>query len=343
MERITRVEKPSVLYHDRKNGDYLFMIVHTPVMLKEVKALLLAGKGDSVFVDATLGEGGYGEALLSEFPGLVYAGIEVDPAILYVAKERLGRFGGRVRFYNMWFTEFFERYTELCSETPDRILFDLGISRFHYESSGRGFSFAKDEPLDMRLDKNAPVSAETLVNESDERELARIFFAYGEERFGNRIAAAISAERKKERITLANRLAKIVESAIPSKYRYSGHINPATRVFQALRIAVNNELENLEEGLRSAFGVLAPGGRIGVIAYHSLEDRIVKRFFNEKKSGCTCPPDWPICKCGGKPELSLVTKKPVTPGEDEKSDNRASRSAKLRVAEKLGPSEGVAA
>jgi 16S rRNA (cytosine1402-N4)-methyltransferase len=314
---------------------FIEMIVHKPVMLKEVSDLLGPFSGKFVFADSTLGEGGYAEALLSRFPQMNYVGIEIDPAIIGVAKERLSGFGKRISFFNMWFSDFYDHYARNFDEAPDAILFDLGISRFHYEAGSRGFSFSRDEELDMRLDKTERISARTIVNESSENELARIFFEFGEERWGRRIASAIVRERSKQAITSSTELAKIVEGAIPGKFRHSQGIHPATRVFQALRIAVNHELENLASGIAAAFRVLKPGGKIGVISYHSLEDRIVKRFYNEKKTGCTCPPDWPICKCGGKPELRILTKKPVIPTEEEQSENRASRSAKLRVAEKL--------
>jgi 16S rRNA (cytosine1402-N4)-methyltransferase len=318
------------------------MTTHIPVMLSRVIELLVPEGEGAVFVDATLGEGGYAEEILARFPNVRYLGVEIDPAILEIAKERLAGFGERIRFFNAWFTDFFLHYADYAERRPIAALFDLGISRFHYERSDRGFSFSRDEKLDMRLDPGGAVSAETLVNDSDEKELARIFFTFGEERWSRQIARAIARARKLKRIELSSELARIVERAVPRSAAGSKRIHPATRIFQALRIAVNDELVNLETGIRAAFSILGGGGRIGVISYHSLEDRIAKRFFNEKKSGCTCPPEWPICKCGGKKELIVLTKKPLYPDEEEITANRASRSARLRVAEKLGQ-EGDAA
>jgi 16S rRNA (cytosine1402-N4)-methyltransferase len=319
----------------KKKRMRIAMIVHTPVLLNEALTLLDPGPDSCLFVDATLGEGGYSFEILSRFPSTRVIGIEIDASILAVAKERLAGFGDRMIFYNTWFNEFFVNFDKYSDQRPDRIIFDLGISRFHYEKAGRGFSFSKNEPLDMRLDPEAPESAGSIVNEASQQELAEIFFTFGEERFGRQIAAAIVRERQKKRIETSGELARIVEGAVPAKSRHSSRIHPATRVFQALRIATNRELENLREGIESAFRVLKIKGRMGVISYHSLEDRIVKHFFKEKNMDCTCPPDWPICKCGGKRSLDIVTKKPVTSGEAEISANRASRSAKLRVVEKV--------
>jgi 16S rRNA (cytosine1402-N4)-methyltransferase len=216
---------------------------------------------------------------------------------------------------------------------PDIILFDLGISRFHYQSSRRGFSFDRDEPLDMRLDPGLPVSAADLVGSSSRQELTGILREFGEERYAWEIAGRIVREREKAPISSSARLARVIAEAVPPSYRHK-KIHPATRSFQALRIAVNGELDQLGAGLAAAFGVLKPGGRIGVITFHSLEDRIVKRFFRDKAKGCSCPPEWPICQCGGKAELRAITPKPVLPSEREIAANQASRSAKLRVAEK---------
>lgn len=307
--------------------------VHYSVMKKEILDYLEPERGEGLFIDATCGEGGHGEAMLLRYPELKAVEIDADGSILQVAKERLKPFESRVRFFNTWFNQFFKEYP-LGGERPDLILFDLGISSFHYEQSGRGFSFQKDEPLDMRLGEGLETSAADIVNHYPEEELADLFFLYGEERYSRRIAKAIAEARKKAAVDSTARLADIIRQAVPGEYRY-GRIHPATRSFQALRIMVNGELVRLESALKSAFEVLVPGGRIGVISFHSLEDRIVKRFFAEKSRACTCPPEMPICKCGGVKSAEILTRKPLYPSEEEVSANSASRSAKFRVLRKL--------
>jgi len=284
-----------------------------------------------LIVDATLGQAGHAEALLERWPHLSLLGIDADAALMETARERLARFGGRVELVRAWFADVFASWSR--ERAPQLVLFDLGISRFHYEKSGRGFSLDRDEPLDMRLSDDLPASAADLVNGSGAEELADILARYGEERHARLIASRIVRERERSPITTAARLADLIRGAVPPSARH-GRIHPATRSFQALRIAVNRELEQLERGLAGAFRVLAPGGRLGVISFHSLEDRIVKRFFKERSRDCTCPPEYPVCRCGGHRELSLVTPKPVRPGEAEVEGNPASRSAKLRVAQK---------
>lgn len=313
--------------------------IHSPVLLNEVLEYVKPVKPGCLFIDATLGEGGYSDRFLDAFPHITLIGIERDPEILQIARQRLSVFGQRVRFFHMWFDEFFNAYDHLVQTYPDRIIFDLGISRYHYEASGRGFSFAKKEPLDMRLSKELPLSAYDIVNTYSENRLFLLFKDFGEERFARRIARAIIYNRKKMPIKDTHALAEIIKKAIPKKGRYTYKIHPATRCFQALRIAVNSELKRLENGLKAAFRILKKGGRMGVVSYHSLEDRIVKRFFKEKKSSCTCPPDWPICQCRGVSEGNILTAKPVQPKKEEVEKNRASRSAKLRVIEKIVPRE----
>lgn len=309
------------------------MIVHQSVLLAETLELLVPPAGDGLMVDATLGEGGHAEAFLSRYPRLSLIGLDADPSILAVARERLAPFAERTRLVNAWFGQYFAVWAREQERQPDLVLMDLGISRFHYEASGRGFSFDRDEPLDMRLDALLPTSAADIVNAAPPSELADILFRYGEERFARSIASRIERERAREPITTAHRLARIVAGAVPAGRRH-GRTHPATRTFQALRIAVNRELEQLETGLAAAIGALAHGGRIGVITFHSLEDRIVKRFFREGSRECTCPPEWPICRCGGQAELRLVTRKPRAASDEEISRNPSSRSAKLRVAER---------
>jgi 16S rRNA (cytosine1402-N4)-methyltransferase len=305
--------------------------------MKEVLSLLVPPGDGGLMVDATLGEGGHSLAFLQQYPRLSVIGVDADPSILATARERLRPFAERVKFVNSWFSRFFKTYPS--GPGPDLVLMDLGISRFHYEAAGRGFSFDRDELLDMRLSPELPTSAADIVNTADPAELTEILFSFGEERYARAIVARLSKERAREPFTSAARLAAVVAGAVPGPYRH-GRLHPATRTFQALRIAVNRELEQLEEGLVEAVRVLAPEGRIGVISFHSLEDRIVKKFFRGRSRECTCPPEWPICQCGGKAELRLLTGKPVTASDEEVSLNPASRSAKLRVAQR--PREGGA-
>ncbi len=292
-----------------------------------------AGGGECVLVDATTGEGGHAEAFLSRFPDMYLYCVDADPGQLDRARDRLEPFAGRVEFFNLWFGSFFREYRSRAKRPPDRILFDLGISSRHYEESGRGFSFRKDEPLDMRLDPSRPVSARDIVNTWPEPKLAGLLESLGEERYARRIAKAVAAARRNKRVETTGELEKIIWSAVPAEYRRRA-IHPATRTFQALRIETNRELDQLAEGLEGGFAALKPRGRMGVISFHSLEDRIVKRFFGEKNKPCTCPPELPMCQCKGKKELALLTKKPLVPGRAETQRNPRARSAKLRVVEK---------
>lgn len=312
-------------------------IIHTPVLLQEtLKYLSPVGEpfeNDCFMVDSTLGEGGHSEAFLSSFKNLRIIGLDADSKIQARAKERLAPFGDRMNFYNGWFNDFYANYPENLPK-PDLILFDLGISVFHYERSGRGFSFRYDEPLDMRLNPNAGESVESLVNTKREEELANIIFNYGEERYSRRIARAIVEHRKMSRIVSSKVLADIIYGAVPAQYRH-GNIHPATKSFQAFRIAVNGELDRLPLALENAFKNLKTGGKLGVITFHSLEDRIVKNMFKDWAKNCTCPPEQPICNCGGKPKAELILRKPVGPTDSEVVENSPSRSAKLRVLRKV--------
>lgn len=312
--------------------------VHYSVLQREVMDYLVPPEGTGLFIDSTLGEGGHSQLLLENYPGLQVVGLDADSRILEIARRRLEPYGERVRLFNTWFNRFFREYP-LGGEQPDAILFDLGISIFHYERAGRGFSFQKEEPLDMRLDEDLETSAFDIVNTYPKQELAQIFFQYGEERYSRMIADAIIRDRGQKPIKTSLELAEIIKSAVPGKYRH-GRLHPATRSFQALRIVVNGELARLEAVLQDALRVLKVGGRMGVISFHSLEDRIVKRFFQEKSKPCTCPPEWPICKCGGENEtVHLVNRKPVVPAEEEVEVNPPSRSAKFRVVEKVRDEE----
>ncbi len=317
-------------------------VVHQPVLVNETLELLAperpASSGeDTLMIDATLGEGGHAEAFLSTYKNLNLVGMDADLRIIERARERLIPFGDRVRIEHAWSNRFFSSYPKDL-ERPDIILLDLGISLFHYERSNRGFSFQKDETLDMRLDEGLETSAADILNQYPEKEIASVLKTYGEERYSRRIAESIVRERSERPIKTTQRLADIVKTAVPAEYRH-GRIHPATRTFQALRIVVNGELARLEQGLELAIHRLEIGGRIGVISFHSLEDRIVKLMFRHMNKSCTCPPEWPVCKCGGTRVVEIITKRPVRPTEEEISRNAASRSAKLRVAKKLADKE----
>ncbi len=313
-------------------------IVHTPVLLEPCLELL-SPEGEPYaaspwMVDCTLGEGGHSFAFLSKFPALNIIGIDADSVIHARAKQRLAQFGDRMHFYNGWFNDFHAHYPAEYPK-PDLILFDLGISVFHYERSGRGFSFRYDEPLDMRLDPDSEKeSAGDIVNGMREEELANLIYLYGEEKLSRRIARGIVEARRGGRIESSKALADIIFNAVPASYRY-GQIHPATRTFQALRIAVNSELWHIPEAVHNAFNNLNAGGKLGVITFHSLEDRIVKTYFRNLGRECVCPPEVAVCRCGGTPCAELLTRKPVGPTEQEILENSPSRSAKLRVVRKV--------
>ncbi len=308
-------------------------IVHTSVLREEVFELLKPEAEEKLLIDCTLGEGGHSEMFLQRCPGLNVVGLDADSTIMSVAKERLSVFGGRMRFYNEWFNQFFRTYP-LGDERPDLILFDLGISVYHYEKSGRGFSFLREEALDMRLNPSLEISAADIINTYPESEIADLIYKYGEERYSRRFAKAICEDRQKEKILTTKALADLISRVSPPEYR-RGRIHPATRTFQALRISVNGELARLENALENALKTLKPGGRMGVITFHSLEDRIVKHFFKDKNRSCTCPPEQPICNCGGERVVEILTRKPVRPLDEEIKTNAPSRSSKFRVIRKL--------
>ena len=318
--------------------------VHTPVLLEETLEFLAPRRGGELMVDATMGEGGHSYAFLSRFSDLKIIGIDADRAIQAVARERLADFGGRVHFYTGWSQAFFSEYpAEL--KRPDTIRADLGVSLFHYEKSGRGFSFQKNEPLDMRLDiygggaAPAGLTAAELLARLPEEELADLLYHNAGERYSRRIARVIAGERQRGTITTTAALAELVTQAVPASYRH-GPIHPATRTFQALRIAVNGELSRLPDLLEGALRILEPGGRLGIISFHSLEDRIVKNFFRMKNKDCTCPPEAPICRCEGRRSVTILTRKGIVPTDGEIERNPPSRSARLRVVEKVLDEDG---
>lgn len=308
------------------------VVAHTPVLPEQVCSYLSPSEDDQLMVDATVGEGGYGELFLSRFPTLRMVGVDADAAILRIARERLARFGGRISFVHEWFDAFFADYP--LEERPHRILFDFGISMHHFERSGRGFSFHGDEPLDMRLNLESDTTAADIVNETEETELADLLYNLANERYSRRIARRIVETRTGKRIETAGELADIVRGAVPPAYRH-GRIHPATRTFQALRIQVNDELARIQRGLRAALSVLRPDGILAAISFHSLEDALTKRSFRQWSTGCTCPPGVPMCTCGGVREVTILTRKPVRPDPEEIERNPASRSARLRVVRKV--------
>ena len=308
-------------------------VVHTPVLLEETVKYLAPRKAGELMIDATVGEGGHSYAFLSQYPELKVIGIDADSKILETARERLGVFGSRVQFYAGWSHDFFTEYPGEIKK-PDTILMDLGVSLFHYEKGGRGFSFRYDEPLDMRIDTGRGLGAAELIQRLSETDLAELIYRNGEERYSRRIAHAVCEAKSDGAVSSSAVLAEIVERAVPPAYRH-GPIHPATRTFQALRIAVNGELSRLGDLLEAAFQVLESGGRMGVISFHSLEDRIVKNFFRDKNRDCICPPEEPICKCRGQRAVTILTRKGIAAGEEEIRKNPPSRSARFRAVEKV--------
>jgi 16S rRNA (cytosine1402-N4)-methyltransferase len=308
---------------------------HVPVLADEVRELLAVRPGETV-VDATFGAGGHAALLAEDLQGAgKLVAIDRDPgAKAYFERFRQRAGGVQTRFLR---GEFSLVLGQLAANDvqADAILLDLGVSSMQLDRPERGFSYAADAPLDMRMDTAAELSARELVNEAEERELALIFKRYGEERYARPIARAIVRRRAERPFTRTGELSDTIKSAIPTPARF-GDGHPAKRVFQALRIAVNDELGALEAALPAAVRMLRPGGRIAVISFHSLEDRIVKRFLREGSRGCTCPPEFPVCVCGTEPELRELTRKPLRPAAREVERNPRAASAKLRAAVKVG-------
>ncbi len=302
---------------------------HTPVLLPETLAGL-AVRPDGVYVDGTVGGAGHAREIASRLGenGLLI-GLDRDPDAVAAAGERLAGFPAKVIHAN--YSQMRAVLDRLHIEKVDGVLLDLGVSSHQLDEAARGFSYHADAPLDMRMSQEG-LSAREIVNTWDAQQLADILHRYGEERFAGSIAANIVRQRQAAPIETTGQLAEIVTSSVPQKYRRDK--NPCKKTFQAIRIAVNDEFGHLKLGLEAAFSCLKPGGRLAVITFHSLEDRIVKQQFAAWCSGCTCPPDFPQCVCGKKPQARLVTRKPVTAGEEELAQNRRSRSAKLRLLER---------
>ncbi len=308
--------------------------LHTPVLPEEVITYLQCPRGGT-FVDATIGEGGHAEEILKASGQNKVIGIDWDQEIIERAKKRLAQYAERLTLIHDDFVHLPQILRDAAIERVDGLLFDLGISSFHFEEEKRGFGFHRDGPLDMRMDTRKKLTAYDIVNHASLEEIEQILRRYGEERWAKRIAKTIGTERKRGEIRRTGALAEIIARAIPSKY-HPRRIHPATKSFLALRIAVNDELNNIEEILNDAPLLLTTGGRIGVIAFHSLEDRIVKEAFKRQGSACTCPPALPQCVCGGRQQvLQIITKRPLTPRPEEVRANPRARSAKLRVAERV--------
>jgi 16S rRNA (cytosine1402-N4)-methyltransferase len=308
--------------------------VHIPVMPRELVHFVenSAHRGEGILVDCTAGEGGHSELMLERFRDIRIIAFDRDGNILEKARERLNRYAGRIDFINDNFSHISEHLVSKRNEI-NYFLYDFGISSYHFEESGRGFSFAKDEKLDMRLDETAE-SAYRIINGEREKELADIIYRYGEERWSRRIASAIVRARSVKPVETTGELAGIVLGAIPRKFHVK-NIHPATRVFQALRIAANDELGAIEKSLGESIDLLSAGGMIMAISFHSLEDRIVKEKFRRLGRGCTCAEEPRNCRCTEKPYVNILTKKPLRPEVDEVAANARSRSAHLRVCEKI--------
>jgi 16S rRNA (cytosine1402-N4)-methyltransferase len=310
-------------------------VEHDPVLVSESVGLLVpALEHGGVVVDGTLGRGGHARRLLHEAPGCFLVGIDRDPESLDAARAYLSGYEERVALVRDNFANLAPVLERLGIEKVRGVLLDLGVSSPQLDEARRGFSFHESGPLDMRMDPAAELSARDVVNRYEARDLERVIRTYGEERFARRIARAIVKSRPLETTT---ELAEVVKLAIPAATRRTGP-HPARRTFQALRIEVNAELRELEEVLPSAIEALEPGGRLAVISYHSLEDRQVKKVFQQEARGCVCPPDLPVCSCGAEARLRILTRKPVTPSEQELGRNPRARSAKLRAAERIGAS-----
>jgi 16S rRNA (cytosine1402-N4)-methyltransferase len=305
---------------------------HVPVLVDEVRELLAVRPGQTI-VDATFGAGGHARLLAADLHGKGRV-IAVDrDATVRPYFERFEREAGvQARLLRGDFGVVLTQLADNGVET-DAVLLDLGVSSMQIDRPERGFSYAVDAPLDMRMDPSSELTAREVVNEWDERELATIFRRYGEERFARQIAQGVVRRRTERPFERTADLVEVIKSALPAPRRF-GDGHPAKRVFQALRIAVNDELGALERALPAAVAMLRPGGRIAVISFHSLEDRIVKRFFVAQARGCVCPPDFPVCVCGREPQLRVVTRKAVRPSPQEIAGNPRSASARLRVAQK---------
>jgi len=305
---------------------------HEPVMLKEVIDSLLVSK-TGVYVDGTIGGAGHAYAILKATEALL-VGIDRDEDALCFAEKRLAEFGSRKILVKENFANLDNILKSLNIKQVDGVLLDMGVSSRQLDASERGFSFSQQAPLDMRMDRSMKSSAYDIVNTFAQSELEKMIRLYGEEKMAARIARAISKRRQEAPIRTTTELASIVASCMPAKLKWQ-KIHPATRTFQAIRIAVNHELENIKPAIHAAADVLKPGGRLCVISFHSLEDRIVKNEIRSLEGGCVCPPDIPVCVCKREAKLKNITKKAIMPTAEEIESNPRARSAKLRVARRL--------
>jgi len=306
---------------------------HVPVLLEEVLEALRIRQG-GVYLDGTVGAGGHAVRILERHPSVRVIGMDRDPEALRVAAERMSGFGDRAALIHGDFRHLGEALASKGLRVVDGILLDLGVSSMHLDNPERGFSFTGDGPLDMRMDQGEGRPASEIVNDWEARDIARMLFRFGEEKRAREIARAVVRERRKTPILTTGHLARVVAS-VPGMGKVR-KIHPATRTFQALRIEVNGELDALEEGLPKGIECLKPGGRMAVISFHSLEDRIVKRGFREAENPCQCPRGLHECRCGRESQGRVITRKPVLPSDMEMGRNPRSRSAKLRIFEKRG-------
>ena len=306
---------------------------HYSVLLNECMSGLDI-KPDGIYVDGTAGGAGHSAEIAKRLDGGRLIAIDQDETAVAVATQRLNALQKNTTVVRSNFCEIAAVCKELGVNGIDGVLLDLGVSSYQLDTAERGFSYSADAPLDMRMDNRKTLSAYEVVNTYSEQALKKILFDYGEERFAPQIAAAIVRERNKKPIESTAELSDIVKYAIPSAAREGGH-HPAKRSFQAIRIEVNAELDVIEPAIRDAVAMLNKGGRIAIITFHSLEDRIVKQTFASLVAGCTCPKEFPICVCGNKPKVKVITKKPILPSSRELEENPRSRSAKLRIAQKI--------
>lgn len=306
---------------------------HKPVMLEEcMQGLRL--KDGGIYFDGTVGGGGHSyEILARTSPGGRLIATDLDDYAIQAAENRLREFAGRYAIYKSNYKDFEEVFEKAGVDKPDGVLLDFGVSSFQLDEASRGFSYMKDAPLDMRMDKDSAFSAEDVVNGYSEQALAKIFKEYGEEKFAMRIAQNIAKARSKKAIRTTGELSQIVEESIPAKFRHNGPC--ARKTFQAIRIEVNGELEGLERAVRGLTLRLKKGGRICILTFHSLEDRIVKNVFRDLATDCICDKSLPVCVCGRKKEIEIVTTKPIIASEEETKKNSRSKCAKLRIAERL--------
>ncbi len=303
---------------------------HIPVLLKEtVDGLNI--KPNGIYVDGTAGGGGHSAEILSRIKNGQLISIDQDPDAIKTVTERFKDNPNSIIIKGN-FSNLKELLNNRGINQVDGVMLDIGVSSHQLDTGERGFSFHEDAPLDMRMSQKG-TSAADLVNSLSQKELSRIIYSYGEEKFADSISKSIVKQREAAPIKTTFQLAEIIRNSVPERVRRNGH--PARKTFQALRIAVNHELEALEKGMDEAFQLLAPGGRLAIITFHSLEDRIVKKKMAGWFQGCTCPPDFPVCVCGKKPQASSITRKPIVANTQELSDNPRSRSAKLRICEKI--------